>query len=761
MTLWTIAATIVGAVILYGSGLVGQLTIFELCLVLFVFSDYFQVKLETRVGTQAIMTVTDAMIIFLVALGGSRAVLVVVLGTLITDLIRQRPWYRNLFNTASRTITFTIMWLVYNALHSPSDMPFVGLHGVAIFALIAGIDYVASIFFVATIIGLSSGQRLLPVYRESYREVSWIYLVTMPAGAVLAFLWRHDPWLAMLGVIPLVMAQRSYQALSAWQIESRRNQALAQESRQLAGKLERLQDTATAMMASLEPAQLLETVSSRLATLMDASASWVVLLGAPPRVVAGSAIDETFRWEASAYAAELQQHDVRQLGADDIARMHPRLQQPWQALVMIPLLLDQQVLGAICLASEQPIELAEDDRRVLLAFAGQAALAMERARLFAELRDKQAELVRSSKLAALGTFSAGIAHEFNNLLAGILGHAELGLMSDDVAEKDEALNVAVRTSMRGKSITRGLLTFARRNDPQRDLNQVREAVDDTLSLVERELVKLNIQVERRFEPVPPMICDLGQISQVVLNLITNARDAMAEKGGGVITVGLRQRGQKIELSVSDTGSGIAPDLLDQVFQPFVTTKGALGGSTTPGTGLGLAISYGIIESHGGTITVESEVGRGTTMIIQLPIAEKLEPNQSADMDEQFVGPLRILLVDDEPAMGNSLGRLLGEHGHEVAVARDGAGGLRLYRQQPFDLVITDVIMPGMSGVTFVERLQAIDPKARVLVITGQPGSPQAEQLLRMGACGVVIKPFTFDELLAAIERGSYARALTV
>jgi len=131
------------------------------------------------------------------------------------------------------------------------------------------------------------------------------------------------------------------------------------------------------------------------------------------------------------------------------------------------------------------------------------------------------------------------------------------------------------------------------------------------------------------------------------------------------------------------------------------------------------------------------------------------------VEEQPVGPLRILLVDDEPAMGNSLGRLLGEHGHEVAVARDGAGGLRLYRQQPFDLVITDVIMPGMSGVSFVERLQGIDPKARVLVITGQPGSPQAEQLLRMGACGVVIKPFTFDELLAAIERGTYARALTV
>jgi CheY-like chemotaxis protein len=289
---------------------------------------------------------------------------------------------------------------------------------------------------------------------------------------------------------------------------------------------------------------------------------------------------------------------------------------------------------------------------------------------------------------------------------------------------------------------------------------LRYEVEDTKLLVERELVKLNIRIERRFEPVPPTICDVGQISQVLLNLITNARDAMAEDGGGIITVELSQNDTHIELAVSDTGCGIAPHLLDQVFQPFVTTKGALGGSTTPGTGLGLAISYGIIESHGGTIAVRSQVGHGTTMTVRLPIVTAIAGEPAGSIDDQHVqGAMRILLVDDEPSVADGIGRLLVAHGHEVCIAGDGKSGLRLYRQQPFDLVLTDVIMPGMSGATFVERLRAFDAKARVLVMTGQPGAPQVDEMLRCGAFGVVTKPFTIEDLLASIQRGSYLRAM--
>src|SRR5262249_28720581 len=189
---------------------------------------------------------------------------------------------------------------------------------------------------------------------------------------------------------------------------------------------ERLQDATTAMIASIEPLPLLETVSARLAALMEAPASWVILLDqGRARLAAAGGLPSGFDWDAPAYAAGIQR-GLQLRDPPRMARLHTANDPAWQALVIIPLALEERVLGGICLALGRPLALAEDDRRVLLSFAAQAALAMERARLFEELRHKQDELVRSSKLAALGTFSAGIAHEFNNLLAGILGYAQLG-----------------------------------------------------------------------------------------------------------------------------------------------------------------------------------------------------------------------------------------------------------------------------------------------------------------------------------------------
>jgi len=387
---------------------------------------------------------------------------------------------------------------------------------------------------------------------------------------------------------------------------------------------------------------------------------------------------------------------------------------------------------------------------VLLSFAAQAALAMERARLFEELRLKQDELVRSSKLAALGTFSAGIAHEFNNLLAGILGYAQLGLGSAEVEDKDEALQVAVRSCLRGRSITSGLLTFARRSEPQRGLYQIADAVEDTIVLVERELAKNNIRVERRFDPIPSTICDPGQLAQVVLNLLTNARDAMIELGGGVITVALAERAGQIELVISDTGSGIPEHLLGEVFQPFMTTKGALGGSVTPGSGLGLAISYGIIESHSGTISIASTVGVGTTVTVRLPIVNDETTSAGKPIVAGAMAPLRILVVDDEPVVVESVARMLESQGHLISIATDGTMALRRFCEQSYDLVLSDIVMPGMGGAEFVERLRSIDPDVRVLIMTGHIAPEQVESLLRDGAVGVVRKPFVIDELLAAV-----------
>jgi two-component system NtrC family sensor kinase len=296
----------------------------------------------------------------------------------------------------------------------------------------------------------------------------------------------------------------------------------------------------------------------------------------------------------------------------------------WSTVLSIPLIAEKRVLGVICLAFDQIRGLDADEQRVLTAFAHQTAVTLENARLFDELRHKQVELVQSSKLAAVGTFAAGIAHEFNNLLGSMLGYAELGHTSDDIQEKNRSLDVVIQACRRGRGITRGLLTFARRQEHQHALSDVTDAVNETLTLVELDLRKSKIAVVRQIEPVPFTVCDLGQLSQVVLNLITNARDAMKPDGGTLI-IGLRERQDMIELSVTDTGCGIPAELVDKIFEPFVTTKGALGGSQTPGTGLGLSVSYGIVKEHGGTIMVESEVGRGTTMIVRLPVVITMSP----------------------------------------------------------------------------------------------------------------------------------------
>jgi signal transduction histidine kinase len=297
----------------------------------------------------------------------------------------------------------------------------------------------------------------------------------------------------------------------------------------------------------------------------------------------------------------------------------------WSAVLAIPLLADSAgaPLGAICLAFDRLRGLDADEQRVLTSFARQAAVTVENARLFDELRLKQNELIQSSKLAAVGTFAAGIAHEFNNLLGSMLGYAELGYGVNDLEEKNHSLDVVIQACRRGRSITRGLLTFARRQEHQRAMANLADAIDETLTLVEIDLRKSHIELIRQVEPVQSSILDLGQLAQVVLNLITNARDAMKPQGG-TLTIGLRERRGWLELSVSDTGSGIAEEIRDKIFEPFVTTKGALGGSQTPGTGLGLSVSYGIVQEHGGTITVESALGRGTTMTVRLPVVLDIE-----------------------------------------------------------------------------------------------------------------------------------------
>jgi signal transduction histidine kinase len=462
----------------------------------------------------------------------------------------------------------------------------------------------------------------------------WYALAMIPLGGLLGVLWSNSPWALLLGLAPLAVTQHAFRDQVALRQTTADFAHLAVQRESLTTRIERLQALATTMIGTLDVQAMLELLRERLAALLDADYGWVVLREEDGRarlsVGRRQALTGTQSLELVApenYTALFERGMVVLIADDDrLAALAPAASDPavWSTMLGIPLIGEQGVLGMICLAFERLRGLDGDEQRVLTSFARQAATVIENARLFDELHRKQAELIQSSKLAAVGTFAAGIAHEFNNLLAGMLGHAEIGYRLDDPEEKNHSLDIVIQSCRRGRSITQGLLTFARRRDHKRQLADVMTAIDETLMLVELDLQKSQIEVVRDLDLVPPTVCDLGQISQVVLNLVTNARDAM-KPHGGTLTVGLCERDGVIEISVADTGSGIPEELRDKIFEPFVTTKGALGGSQTPGTGLGLSVSYGIVHHHGGEILVDSEVGRGTTMTVRLPvIAEGVE-----------------------------------------------------------------------------------------------------------------------------------------
>jgi two-component system, NtrC family, sensor kinase len=716
----------------------------------FTVADLFAVTIEVEDGEQVMMTVVDTLEIFLVAIMGVYGVLAVLLGSLASDLIARRPWYKGLFNGSQRSLVFLTILLAYTLIADPTKQPFAELQGLFAASAIVALFFVLNPAFVAGIVALNSRQPLLRVYWMGLSQVHWIHFITLPLGAVLAALWSYNPWLLIPGVIPLIMAHRSFAAIASLQSESKRNKALALQAQATTAKLERLQDTTTAMLSSLEPQPLLELVSQRLAALLHAPAAWTILFD-PPRLAASVGVADSFYWDAAAYRAELQSDAVIQVDAAHIQTLHPVEALPWQTLMLLPMVTDNRLLGAFCFGLDAPLALEDDDRRVLLAFAAQAAMVVERTQLFEQLHSNQEELIRSSKLAALGTFAAGFAHEFNNLLAAVRGFAELGLTTDDVKEKDEALEVALRTCTRGQSITAGLLTFARRRESLQEPCDLQAIVDETLILIERELGKSGITIVREYEPVPMVLCDQGQLAQVVMNLLTNARDAMADQKSGTITIGLRSEGSYLALSVKDSGCGISEQLRHQIFQPFMTTKGALGGSRTPGTGLGLAIIHGIVADHGGTIQVESVPGAGATFIIRLPINDQVDVLPPLTDEQPTRNPVRILVIDDEFDVAESLRRLLARRGFEVTAVTNGQAALDYYATAQVDLVLSDIIMPEMDGPQLLRGLRALNPNVVVIGMTGHLQTQQTEEMHRLGASAVLRKPFELTELVRTIR----------
>ncbi len=463
------------------------------------------------------------------------------------------------------------------------------------------------------------------------------------------------------------------------------------------------------------------------------------------------------------------------------------------AIVAEPLLYRERLVGVIVVNNSAATarRFTPDDQDLLRLFAAQAAIAIENARLFEELRQSltrleqtQEEMVRSEKLRALGQMSAGIAHDLNNMLATILGQAELLRlrMPDPVIR--ESLVTLETAATDGAHVVRRLQDFARQRGypslaPVDLASVVAEAVEITRPRWQDEAQRrgASIRMDVALSAPLPVLGYAPEIREALTNLIFNAVDAMPN-GGTLRMAGhvvespgspsldwfrreaagsgpppaqstlrpIDPSARLVELTVSDTGIGMAEDVRRRVFDPFFTTKG------TGGTGLGLSVVYGIMERHGGRIEVESTQGRGTTFTLRFQSSAAVDAPSKASGVGEVVSVRRLLVIDDEDAVRETLVQLLLTSGHQVLEAPSGAVGLQILDQAPVDCVLTDLGMPEMVGWEVARRVKARRPDLPVVLLTGWgeqvAGGAGAEDDSMVDR--IVGKPVRLDELLRVI-----------
>ena len=379
----------------------------------------------------------------------------------------------------------------------------------------------------------------------------------------------------------------------------------------------------------------------------------------------------------------------------------------------------------------------------------------ERARL-------ERELGESRRLESLGRLAGGIAHDFNNLLTVIIGSCEL--LERTRSGDDESLGAIALAARRGAGLTRQLLGLARRQMMEVQPTSPNHAVEETVQLLHR-LLPENIRLEVDLHPQPWLFeADPGQVQQLLLNLMTNARDALP-KGGGICiktdNVTLDERfarrnpevapGEYVLIRISDTGAGMSPELQRQIFEPFFTTK-----DKGQGTGLGLAVAYGVIKQLRGHIFVRSAPDEGSTFDVYWPRALPGAAQVVIDTpDESAVHtPLSVLLVEDDDLVRRTTAEMLRRLGHQIIEAANGAEALTLSRSlpHPIDVLVTDVVMPWMNGRELAKHLQASRPGMGVVFVSGYTENVILQQGILKPGVVLVKKPFTSEEIEVALRR---------
>jgi GAF domain-containing protein/CheY-like chemotaxis protein len=429
-----------------------------------------------------------------------------------------------------------------------------------------------------------------------------------------------------------------------------------------------------------------------------------------------------------------------------------------------PMIADGTVLGVVVLRRpDRPYSAA--DERFLANIADLGALALRSARLFeersraySELAAAQDHLVRTEKLRALGEMASGVAHDFNNLLAAILGRAQLMLTRVQDPTLVGWLQIIERSALDGAQTVRRMQEFARVRRDQSfvvvDLNEiVQGALEITQSRWREESLRKGILVDVRthLESVPLIAGDPAELREALTNLILNALDAMPT--GGTLSIGTSLGAHGVELTVSDSGVGIPDDVREKIFDPFFTTKGP------QGTGLGLSMTYGIVSRHGGLITVESRQGTGTTFRLVFPVgtARAGVGEGAAPSPALTTQALRCLVIDDEESVATVLSDMLEAVGHSAHPFTDPATAIDRFRTEPFDVVFTDLAMPGTTGWDVARAVKAMAPTVPVFVVTGFGVELSAEERRAHGVADILAKPLKIADVVSLLAQVEHRR----
>jgi signal transduction histidine kinase/DNA-binding response OmpR family regulator len=433
-----------------------------------------------------------------------------------------------------------------------------------------------------------------------------------------------------------------------------------------------------------------------------------------------------------------------------------------RSAIRVPLFSKDEVFATFNLASRRPNVYGEREREILEQIAGPLTAAIENSRLFNRVKGHEAELVKayadlkkaqgfmvqSEKLRALGEMAGGVAHDFNNILAVVLGRTQLALedVQDPKLKKD--LQIIEQTSLDAAKTVRRLQDFARvRVERNFELLDLKEVIESALQMVEsrrsksKEREGVNIEIEAKLSDVPPIEGDAAELREGLLNIIFNAMDAMP--AGGKITIETKHDKKWVTLSISDTGAGMTEEVKSKLFEPFFTTK------KHKGTGLGLSVTYGIIKRHRGEISFKSKVGAGTTFYIKLPAGSGEVKKSAGEGTGGEITSASILIVDDNPEVVGVLGLTLRHMGHKVVEANSGEAAINTFELGKFDMVITDLGMPDMSGHEVAKIVKEIKPGTPVLVISGWGGQLNLADMPEVD--GVIAKPFSKDVLSKKIS----------